>query len=71
MIHRNKLIIEQGCCCVPMDYEVSGKSKLTQQSFGYAVIYMDKNGNVDFNTSDTTYYGTGSPIKTEDALRFL
>ncbi len=65
IIWRDKLIIEQGCCCVPMDYEADGKLKYLPQAFGYAVVYMDKEGNVDFDKSKTVYRGTGFPVKPE------
>lgn len=64
----DKLIIEQGCCCVPMDYEADGRNAPSLQSFGYAVIYMDKDGNVDFEKSKAIYRGTGAPIKADDLL---
>lgn len=69
--HRHKLAIEQGCCCVPLDYESDGKMTMQPQSFGYAVVYMDKNGHVDFDKSRPVYYGTGTPVKVEDAMALL
>jgi len=71
LIHRHKLVIEQGCTCVPMDYESGGRMTMLPQSFGYAVIYMDEEGHVDFDKSGPVYYGTGSPVKMEDALELL
>jgi predicted phosphodiesterase len=70
-IQNGRLILEQGCCCLPMDYESSGKSKMTSQAFGYAVVYMDDEGNVDYNKSNVEYYGTGSMIKTGNPLELL
>jgi predicted phosphodiesterase/signal recognition particle subunit SEC65 len=63
LIWRDKLIIEQGCCCVPMDYESDGKAKYLPQAFGYAVIYMDADGNVDFDKTKPVYRGTGFAVK--------
>jgi predicted phosphodiesterase len=63
LIWRDKLIIEQGCCCVPMDYESDGKAKYLPQAFGYATIYMDEEGNVDFDKTKPVYRGTGFAIK--------
>jgi predicted phosphodiesterase len=63
MIWNNKLIIEQGCACVPMEYEGTSKMAYRPQAFGYAVMYMDKEGNVDFDKSGPIYYGTGSLTK--------
>lgn len=70
-IWKNKLIIEQGCCCVPMDYEKSGRARKSPQAYGAAVVYMDNKGHVDFNKTQPLYYGTGSPIKIGDAMRHL
>ena len=61
----NKLLIEQGCTCVPMEYESDPKMKYGPQTFGYAVVYLNKDGKVDFNLSRPVYYGTGTTIKTE------
>jgi predicted phosphodiesterase len=58
LIWKDKLLMESGCCCVPMDYEADGKMKYTPQAFGYAVVYMDEDGNVDFNKSNAIYTGT-------------
>jgi predicted phosphodiesterase len=71
IIWRNKLLIEQGCCCVPLDYEADGKLRFGPQSFGYAIVYLDKKGNVDFNKTRYIYYGTGTAVKVDDALKFL
>lgn len=68
ILWKNKLLIEQGCCCIPMDYEADGKMRFGQQTFGYAVVYMDKNGNIDFEKSGPIYHGTGSAIKTTSDL---
>lgn len=59
VINDNRLIIEQGCACIPLDYEGDPKSLYTGASYGYAVIYMDKKGHVDFDKSKTVYCGTG------------
>jgi len=67
-ILHDKLIMEQGCCCVPLDYEAEGKSAPSLQSFGYAVVYMNKEGHVDFDRSRAIYRGTGAPVKAEDLL---
>lgn len=55
-----KLLIEQGCMCVPLDYAAKSDIKYKPTSFGYAVVVMDEHGNVDFNESHPVYYGTGS-----------
>lgn len=71
IIWRNKLLIEQGCCCVPLDYEADGKLKFGPQSFGYAIVYINKQGDVDFNKTQYIYYGTGTAVKANDALKLL
>ena len=70
-IWRNRLLIEQGSCCVPLDYESSGRARKSLQSYGGAVVYMDKEGHVDFDKTKTIYYGTGSAVKVDDALRLI
>ncbi len=60
-VYNGKLLLEQGCCCMPLDYE--GHPKLTYkspQTFGYAVVHMDKKGRVDFNKTRNIYLGTGT-----------
>lgn len=47
----DRLCIEQGCLCAPMDYAKQGKLSYTPQSQGYCVIYQDEEGNTDFNKS--------------------
>lgn len=64
LIHNRKLLIEQGCACIPLEYEAGSKMAYKPQSFGYAVIYMDKDGHVDFDKSGPVYCGSGS-IKEE------
>jgi predicted phosphodiesterase len=65
LIWNNKLLVEQGCACIPMEYEGSSKMAYRPQAFGYSVTYMDQNGNVDFDKSGPVYFGTGtlSPSK--------
>ena len=62
LIWKGKLLMESGCCCVPMDYEADAKMKYSQQAFGYCVVYMNEKGEVDFNKSVPVYYGTASAI---------
>lgn len=70
-IWRNRLLMEQGSCCVPLDYESGGRARKSLQSYGGAVVYMDKDGHVDFDKTTNIYYGTGSAVKIEDALRLI
>lgn len=69
--YKDRLLIEQGCACIPMEYEAQGHMNMDSQIFGYATIYMDASGNVDFDKTRTTYIGTGSPIKTDDPMRYF
>jgi predicted phosphodiesterase len=62
IIWNRKLLIEQGCACVPMEYAVNPAGGYRPPSFGYAVVYMDKGGNVDFNKSGPVYCGTGTVV---------
>lgn len=68
VIYKGKLIIEQGCACIPMDYEADSKMQYGQQSFGYAVIYMNAKGEVDFDKSRPVYYGTATCVDTDVRL---
>jgi len=63
LIWKNKLLIEQGCCCAPMEYESDAKLRFGQQTFGYAVVYMNEEGKVDFKKTQPIYYGTGAIVK--------
>lgn len=65
IIWKGKLLIEQGCACLPMDYEADPKMKYSQQAFGYAVVYMNSEGTVDFNKSTHVYCGTATNVDTE------
>jgi len=57
------LLLETGCCCMPLPYESEGRMTFTPQQLGYSVVYMDEDGNVDFHKSNAIYWGTGAPIK--------
>jgi predicted phosphodiesterase len=59
IIWNHKLLIEQGCACVPLEYESTSRMGYRPQSYGYAVIYVDEGGHVDFGKSGPVYYGTG------------
>lgn len=68
IVYNNKLIIEQGCSCVPLEYESTSKMSYRPQSFGYAVVMMNKHGYVDFDNSRAVFCGTGSVIRPESCL---
>lgn len=54
IIVNDRLMIEQGACCHLMDYRVAKPTK-SAWSTGYAVMYLDKNMNVDYNKSNFVY----------------
>jgi len=58
-----KLLIEPGCLCEPLDYQISGRVTTWPQQLGYARIYQDKEGRTDFNKSNYIYCGTEIPKK--------
>jgi predicted phosphodiesterase len=68
VIYKGKLLIEQGCACIPMDYEASARMQYNQQSFGYAIVYMTAEGRVDYEMSRPLYYGSGSCADTDVRL---
>jgi len=60
---RNKLCLEQGCLCCPLDYEKTGKIAYKAMVLGYSIVYQDAEGNCDFNKTHNVYLGTQYPIK--------
>jgi len=60
VIWNDKLLIEQGCACLPLEYEYTAKMSYKPQTYGYSVIYVDDDGHVDFNKSQPIYCGTGA-----------
>ena len=46
-----------------MEYENNGKLSMQPQSFGYAIVWMNDKGSVDFQRSRPIYVGTGTPVK--------
>lgn len=66
VVHRNRLIIESGCACTPMEYTIaSGRLIKNPHTFGYTVAYIDDAGNVDFGLTGPIYLGIGQIIKPE------
>jgi predicted phosphodiesterase len=65
IIWKGKMLIEQGCCCIPMDYEADAKMQYSQQAFGYVLVYMNSNGKVDFDKTRPVYYGTATAVDTD------
>ena len=61
-----KMIIEGGCLCHPLDYQLSGKlsgANAVPQTLGYTVLYQDSKGITDFNASHIVYLGQLSEEK--------
>jgi len=52
-----RLLIDQGCLCQPQGYANSGGCASYPIDAGYAVVYMDASGNVDFSKSRHVYLG--------------
>lgn len=64
LVWRNKLLMESGCCCLPLEYTfATGKIASLPQTYGYAVSHLDQDGNVDFANTYTVYRGIGKVIK--------
>lgn len=57
-IHKGKIVIDQGCLCYPMEYESSGKMTMAPVDLGYAIVEMDRKGNVDPEATRPIYLGT-------------
>jgi len=57
-IKNGKLLIEPGATCLPMDYSAKSKGSLNGAAYGFAVGYMDKDGNVDFENTRPIFYGS-------------
>jgi predicted phosphodiesterase len=57
-----RIVIDQGCLCLPMQYESDGGCNYLPQDLGYAIVEMDQNGNVNPNLDATrpVYLGTYS-----------
>lgn len=58
IIHRGKIVIDQGCLCFPMDYEADGRLTMHPQDLGYAIVELDKRGNVDPEGTRVVHLGT-------------
>lgn len=66
VIRDGRLIIEQGCACYPLEYEAGAKLMYRHPStFGYAVVYQNRNGLVDFNSSGPVFLGSGTMVRDE------
>jgi predicted phosphodiesterase len=56
--YRGKILIDQGCLCLPLEYESSGNCTLSPPDLGYAVITSDKSGNIKLDETNFVYLGT-------------
>lgn len=57
-VYNYKLAIETPCLASPLDYEKQPKMAYLPQTNGYSVVYLDKDGNVDYNSSGPIYLGS-------------
>lgn len=72
LVYKGKLLMEQGCICLPVDYHArEGRLIKAPNVYGYAVVYMDKQGNVDFQKTHNVFFGTGRPVKTGNPLDLI
>lgn len=56
--YKGKLLIDQGALCLPMEYEEDGGCIYKPIDLGYAVVEMDRSGNVDRESTRYVYLGT-------------
>jgi len=61
-IFGKKLFMEPGCCCHAPAYAAGPKCRYGPQTIGWAELYLDRSGHVDFRKSHNVYYGTTSSI---------
>ncbi len=53
-----KIVIDQGCLCLPMEYENNGGCAMSPPDLGYAIVDLDARGNVDPVTTRPVFLGT-------------
>ena len=58
VIWEQKLVIDQGCLCLPMEYEANGSANLSPQVLGYAKISLDRDGHIDVQETCSVLFGT-------------
>ena len=56
--YMGKLLVDQGCLCMEMEYIDNGSCRYYPSDLGYAVVYLDKSGNVDFETTKYIHLGS-------------
>jgi predicted phosphodiesterase len=54
----SKIVIDQGSLCYPLQYEQDGRCTMAPTDLGYAIVDIDKNGNVDPNETRPIFLGT-------------
>jgi len=60
-----KLLIEQGAMAHRLPYQFKADLRFKNAMNGYAIIYQDKDGNTNFNDSQSIYLGSHLPLKKE------
>jgi len=53
-----RVLIDQGALCHPMAYELDGRCAGTPIDLGYAIVDLDRHGNIDPVTTGPVYLGT-------------
>jgi hypothetical protein len=53
-----RIVIDSGALCYPMEYENDGSCNMSPIDLGYAIVEMDRQGNVDSETTMVKYLGT-------------
>lgn len=59
---QGKLLIDQGCLCYPLNYEMDGGCNLPPMELGYAIVELDVRGNVSMEGTRPVYLGTYQEI---------
>lgn len=56
--YKGRIVMDQGCLCYPMEYETDGRMTMSPVDLGYAIVELDKRGNVDPESTRYIYLGT-------------
>ena len=62
-VKNGKLLIEPGATCLPMDYSAKSSGTLNGAAYGFAIGFMDKDGNIDFENTRPIFYGSDTITK--------
>lgn len=56
--YKGRIVMDQGCLCYPMEYEADGRMTMSPTDLGYAIVELDRNGNIDPVATRNVYLGT-------------